>query len=52
MPLIDSTYGLSESDQLRIPTAAGYVDYSLATLLDFGGGQLRICVRAGRHNPR
>ena len=47
MPLIDSTYGLSESDQLRIPTAAGYVDYSLATLLDFGGGQLRSTTNCG-----
>ncbi len=41
MPLIGNTYGLSESDQLRIPTAAGYVDYALTTLLDFGGGPLR-----------
>lgn len=41
MPLIGTAYGLSESDQLRIPTAAGYVDYELATLLDFGGGPLR-----------
>jgi hypothetical protein len=41
MPLIDNTYGLSEADLLRIPTAAGYIDYPLAQLLDFGGGPLR-----------
>jgi hypothetical protein len=40
-PLIDAVYGLAESDLLRIPTAAGYVDYPLANLIDVGGGPLR-----------
>jgi len=46
-PLIDGVYGLSESDQLRIPTSTGYTDYPLATLLDFGGGPLRSTANFG-----
>lgn len=46
-PLIGAVYGLSESDQLRIPTAAGYVDYPLASLLDVGGGPLRSTTNFG-----
>ena len=40
MPLIDGS-ALAESDLLRIPTAAGYMDYPLANLIDAGGGPLR-----------
>ena len=46
-PLIDGVYGLAESDLLRIPTAAGYVDYPLANLINVGGGPLRSTANFG-----
>ena len=47
MALVDDDYGLQESDQLRIPTSAGYVDYSLTELMGAGGGMLRSVANFG-----
>jgi len=45
--MIDNTYGLSEGDQLRVPTSTGYVNYPLVNLLNFSGGPLRSVANFG-----